>query len=86
MMRSGLIAVSLILSVLAAATPAAATAYYVSPAGDDANDGTSAAKAFRSIDRAAKLAKAGDVVNILPGTYVGRIRPANSGTPEAPIT
>ena len=86
MMRSGLIAVSLILSVLAAATPAAATAYYVSPAGDDANDGTSAAKAFRSIDRAAKLAKAGDVVNILPGTYVGRIRPANSGTPDAPIT
>ena len=71
--------------LLAAAQTAAAKEYTVSPSGDDANAGTSPKAALRTIDRAAKLARAGDVVTILPGEYVGRIRPAASGTPEAPI-
>ena len=74
--------------VVTAAAPvavAAGTTYYVSPKGDDAVSGATVEQAFASIDKAAKLAAAGDVVNILPGTYVGRIRPVNSGTAEAPI-
>lgn len=38
-----------------------------------------------SVARAAGAAVAGDVVRILPGTYVGTVRPASSGTPDAPI-
>ncbi|HUS48427.1 MAG TPA: right-handed parallel beta-helix repeat-containing protein [Phycisphaerae bacterium] len=64
---------------------AGAADYYVSPKGDDAKAGTSAEQAFRTIAKAAGAAKAGDTVNIAPGTYVGRIRPAHSGTAEAPI-
>ncbi|MBN2581867.1 MAG: right-handed parallel beta-helix repeat-containing protein [Planctomycetes bacterium] len=60
--------------------------YYVSPQGSDENSGLSAGKAFATIAKAATLAAAGDTVNILPGTYVGRIRPAHGGTAEAPIT
>ena len=38
-----------------------------------------------SVARAAGAALAGDTVRILPGTYVGSVRPASSGTPTAPI-
>jgi len=60
--------------------------YYVSPGGDDANPGTSAEKAFKTIGTAAGLAQAGDTVNIAPGKYVERVKIARSGTPDAPIT
>jgi hypothetical protein len=59
--------------------------YYVSPRGSDEASGQSAEAAFATIARAAAVADAGDTVNILPGTYVGRIRPARGGTAEAPI-
>ena len=32
------------------------------------------------------MARAGDVVNVAPGTYAERIRPTASGTAKAPIT
>jgi hypothetical protein len=32
------------------------------------------------------VAAAGDVIRVMPGTYSERVAPANSGTPEAPIT
>jgi hypothetical protein len=38
-----------------------------------------------SVARAAGVAVAGDIVRILPATYVGTVRPAFSGTPGAPI-
>jgi parallel beta-helix repeat protein len=72
--------------VLASGGAASAKDYYVSPTGDDGKAGTSVGEAFKTIDRAAKMAVAGDVVNVAPGTYVGRIRPAASGTAESPIT
>src|SRR5579859_526702 len=45
------------------------TTYYVSPSGSDGAAGTSAATAFATLQHAADLAAAGDVVNALPGTY-----------------
>lgn len=72
--------------VLATGDATSAKDYYVSPTGDDGKAGTSVAEALKTIGRAAKMARAGDVVNVAPGTYVGRIRPSASGTAESPIT
>ena len=62
-----------------------ARTYYVSPKGNDSNTGLAVETAFVTINKAAQVATAGDVVNILPGTYVGRVRPVHGGTAEAPI-
>jgi parallel beta-helix repeat protein len=44
--------------------------YYVSPSGNDQqNDGHSVAKPLRTIQRAADLTQAGDVVNVMNGVY-----------------
>ena len=43
--------------------------YYVSKLGNDSNDGTSAATAFLTIDKAANEVASGDWVYIAPGTY-----------------
>jgi len=49
--------------------------YYVSPSGNDANDG-SMAHPFASIQKAANVAKAGATIHVLPGTYT---KPITSG-------
>ena len=54
--------------------------YFVSLRGSDANPGTKAA-AFRSIGKAAAVARAGDVVLIEPGIYYEDVKPQNSGEP-----
>ena len=60
--------------------------YYVSAlAGADANPGTIDAP-LATIQRAASVAQPGDVVVIRGGVYRETVRPANSGTPGAPIT
>jgi hypothetical protein len=59
-------------------------AYYVATTGNDASAGTSSAP-FRTINRAAQLAVAGDVVNIADGTYTESVFVKNSGAPGAPI-
>jgi hypothetical protein len=48
-----------------------AHSYFVSPSGNDSDDGQSPASAWRSLDRGNQLSilVAGDVVNVLPGTY-----------------
>jgi parallel beta-helix repeat protein len=58
---------------------------FVSPTGSDSNDGRSANTAFRSIGQAARVAQAGDVVDIRGGTYNEYVALANSGTAEKPI-
>ena len=58
---------------------------YISSSGSDTNPGTHEAP-FRTIQKAADLAEPGDTVWIGPGVYRETIRPANSGTSEAPIT
>jgi parallel beta-helix repeat protein len=45
------------------------TAYFVSPGGSDGAAGTSAGTAFATLQHAADLVVAGDVVTALPGTY-----------------
>jgi hypothetical protein len=62
--------------------------YYVAPGGSDANPGTAAAP-FRTIQRAADVAGAGDTVLVRPGTYTGGNRIVSlerSGAPNAWIT
>lgn len=46
-----------------------ATDYYISPSGNDTNNGTSEKTPFASLATAQKKVKAGDVVYIMPGTY-----------------
>ena len=67
----------------------AARAWYVAPPplGSDDNPGT-ASRPFATITKGAASAFAGETVWIQPGAYrpADPIRPARSGTPEAPIT
>ena len=73
--------------MLAAFTLAATTGaaeYFVSPGGCDKADGT-VAKPWRTIQRAADVAQAGDTVTIRGGTYREWVKPANAGRAGAPI-
>jgi parallel beta-helix repeat protein len=59
--------------------------YYVSPNGNDANPGTNTLP-FQTINRAANVAKAGDVVLIQAGIYYEDVIPLQSGEPGKYIT
>lgn len=58
------------LAILTAA-PATAATWYVSPAGDDQNSGSSPATAWRTLQKAADVVGPGDRVDVLPGGYAG---------------
>jgi parallel beta-helix repeat protein len=58
---------------------------YVAPGGNDANPGTSPALPLRTVQRAATLAQAGDLVLIRPGVYRESVTVARSGTAAQPI-
>ncbi|HLL88363.1 MAG TPA: discoidin domain-containing protein [Tepidisphaeraceae bacterium] len=62
------------------------TAYFVSTTGNDANSGVNLSVPFKTIQRAANVARPGDTVLIRGGTYRETVTPANSGTGGAPIT
>lgn len=64
-MKKFVLSIVLTLAVLATN----ATSYYISPSGNDKNDGTSESTPFASLATVQSKVKAGDVVNILPGTY-----------------
>lgn len=65
----------------------AATSYYVDgTSGNDNNNGTSTGSAFKTIQKAASVAVAGDTVYIRGGTYFESVRPTNSGASGNPIT
>ena len=75
-------------SILAAALCCAganAAEYFVATDGCDAADG-SAAKPWRTIQRAADAVQAGDTVTIRGGVYREWVKPANAGRKDAPIT
>lgn len=73
------------LFALAGSSASAATLYVApSPTGNDNNAGTETAP-FATIQKAASVAVAGDVVIVAAGTYAGA-KFATSGTPTAPIT
>ena len=63
---------------------AAGASYYVSTTGSDSNVGTQAAP-FKTIQKAANTAGAGDTVYVGPGTYNERVTVSKSGTSAAPI-
>ncbi|MBQ9432283.1 MAG: right-handed parallel beta-helix repeat-containing protein [Kiritimatiellae bacterium] len=69
---------------LGCAMKAAAMDYVVAQNGDDGNDG-SAARPFRTVQRAADIAVAGDTVTIREGIYREWVKPANAGRGDAPI-
>jgi len=72
--------------VLALSSTAQSGTYHVSPTGNDANDGLSERSAWKTISHAAKVAKAGDTVLVLPGDYGDeRAVFANSGEKGKPI-
>jgi hypothetical protein len=65
--------------------PTGGTVYYVSPAGNDGNDG-SEVHPFATIQKAAEEATPGTVVHVLAGIYTQPVIVANSGTADARIT
>ncbi len=74
-----------LLAVLAGGAAQAAT-YHVSPQGDDARDGLSAAAAWATFDRAFRALEPGDTLLLADGTYRQQLRPTRSGEAEHPIT
>ena len=60
---------------------ALATEFHVSPAGNDANAGTSSAM-LRTISEGARRAQPGDTVTVHAGTYRERINPPRGGTSD----
>ncbi len=60
--------------------------YYVSNNGNDTNDGLSLARPFLTLQHAADIVSAGDIVRIENGTYVGFDIRNKSGTSTNPIT
>src|SRR5215470_17250815 len=77
------IVLAVLLRLGVAVDTSSAATYYVAPSGNDANAGSQGAP-WRTLQKAGDVAVAGDVVNVLPGTYVG-FRPRNSGTAQAPV-
>ncbi len=65
-----------------------ATTYYAdNKVGNDANDGLSAEKAFRTLATATARLKPGDMLEISPGRiYYESLNIVTSGTPEKPVT
>ncbi len=61
------------------------TAYYVSPTGNDRNDG-SQRHPFATIQRAASIVQPGTTVHVLPGIYVQSIQSQVKGAARARIT
>ncbi|NML61943.1 DUF1565 domain-containing protein [Massilia sp. RP-1-19] len=59
--------------------PATTYNYYVSPTGSDSNPGTKASP-FKTITRAAQVAKPSTTVHVAPGNYSGGFRTSVSGT------
>ena len=66
------------------ATVAVGSAYHVAPTGDDTAPG-SAARPFRTIQRAAEAAHPGDTVLVHPGIYRERVAPSRGGVDGKPI-
>ena len=60
--------------------------YYVSPAGNDAADGTTTETTWRTLRKASHTVAPGDTVRVMPGTYRHPIAPLRGGMPGRRIT
>ena len=89
LLRGALEAPALLLFVVtvapAAAAAPAATLYVDSPGCSDTGPGT-ATQPYCTISAAAKVAVAGQTVQVGAGTYAEQVRPTNSGAATAPLT
>lgn len=65
--------------------PQGSSQLYVSPSGSDSNNGTQSSP-LKTISQAAKLAKAGTTVIVLPGQYNENVQTNSSGTNSARIS
>ncbi len=65
---------------------AAGTDYYVSPAGNDKNNGKEKSLPFKRIQTALKEARPGDTVNLLSGEYYESFKTVRNGRSSQPIT
>lgn len=63
-----------------------AATYYVSPTGNNAAAGTSTATAWKTIQFALNMANDGDVINVMAGTYTGKITWNDGGAAGIYIT
>lgn len=72
----------LLTALIALAAAAGAAEIHVAPAGKDSNPGTLAAP-LRTIQRAAEMARPGDVVTVHAGVYRERIDPPRGGESDA---
>jgi len=59
--------------------------YYVSATGSDSNNGKSSSSAFKTIQKASSVAKPGDTVMVMDGTYSGGIVTSASGNSTSRI-
>jgi len=78
------IKILLVIAAIGLANDAIAATYYVATTGNDNNAGTQTAP-FKTIQKGATVAKAGDTVMVLPGTYIGSVKNTNHGTASARI-
>lgn len=76
--------VTLVFAACTVGVASAATTYHVTTTGSDANPGTQAAP-FATIQKAADVAVAGDIIVVGPGGFPGA-RFSTSGTPAEPVT
>src|SRR5690242_12046135 len=71
---------------------ASGTTYYLSPNGDNNNNGTSPSTPWKTLKKAAGVLQAGDSLLMMGGTYVSTgntdffFSPTHSGTATNPIT
>ena len=70
-------------SIVSATTPVVSSIYYVSLTGSDSNNGTSAATAWATLDKAIRTAPANSIVYIKAGTYI--TKQASAGTLASPL-
>ena len=90
MLRAAALATCLITGTVKLADQTAsaqsAPGLYVSVSGNDRQDGTSPAKALRTISAALSRARPGDTVYVGPGTYREQVVTQRAGAPGAEIT
>ena len=63
-----------------------AATYYVSPSGNNTNNGTSTSAAFKTVQKALDVVRPGDTVNIMAGTYSEALVLKTTGSRNSRIT
>ena len=85
--KAVLCALFLLISTYAATTKYGGSYFFVSPSGDDNNDGKSIDKAVKTLEHAAKLLQPGDILQLRGGIYQDdQFLTAVAGTADRPIT